>query len=380
MAWDALWTRKQRFMDMLADYGNRILYVEPMSNVVCKIRSPELVDHSGLKTQIRQIKKNLFVLTPPLMLPAAHRNRFIFNINQQIFLRILKAWQRKLSLFHPILWMYTPFVPCLVGQMGEKWFVYNCTDDFTAFKGMNKPHLVETQEALIKTADIVLVSAQGLLETHQLKNPNTFLIPNGVDFSHFAQAQEAALPLPSDVENITRPRLGFVGAIQYWIDLDLIKQIATAKPDWSIVMVGPVGAGIDLTPFKPLSNVHFLGSKSLKTVPQYLKAFDVCLNTFKQTQLTKTVNPLKIYEYLAAGKPIVSTEMPAISHLSSVVRFAKSYDEFLSHLEDSLKENDPALTQARMDIARQYDWRNLLEEACTKILECLNRKQNPLTS
>lgn len=169
-----------------------------------------------------------------------------------------------------------------------------------------------------------------------------------------------------------RSILGFVGAIAYWVDLNLIEFVARARPDWSIVMVGPIRAGVNVGRFRHLSNVRFVGKKDWTVLPHYLRAFDVCLSLFKVSEpITVTANPLKVYEYLAAGRPVVSTDMPEVRPLRDVIRIACSKEDFVEQIQAALQEDGAAARQARIEVARNYDWPALLGRMSEKIQQYL---------
>src|SRR5262249_10205634 len=154
-------------------------------------------------------------------------------------------------------------------------------------------------------------------------------IPNGADLAQFRDAAFGKLKAPDDVMQIPQPRLGFVGHIHYWIDLKLIRFLAEQRPNWSLVLVGPSSPMAQLNLVNWLKNVHIWGSKPQERIPAYMQAFDCCLNPYITGSLADHCSPLKLYEYLAAGKPVVSTEMPEARKFRDEVDVASSYEEFL---------------------------------------------------
>jgi glycosyltransferase involved in cell wall biosynthesis len=367
--WDTLWSRVQPLMSLLADTGNRVLFVEPIPSLPTAILFPEYrVLRAGFSTNVKKVKEGLYVLTPPWLSPFASRSGFVCKINQSILQRIINSWLRKLEFRDPILWTYSPYSVHLIGKLGEKAVVYDCTDERIANPLVSKKHIRSLEIRLMQQADLVFVTAHGLLERKRVFNPHTYLAPNGVDFLHFSRAWSTDLAVPEDVKDLPRPILGFVGAIAYWIDLDLIEFVARARPDWSIVMVGPLRAGMNINRFRHLSNIHFVGKRDWVVLPRYLRAFDVCLSPFKLSKpITETANPLKIYEYLAAGRPVVSTDMPEVRQLRDVIRIADSKEDFVEQIRAALQEDGAAARQARIEVARNYDWPVLLGQMSEKI-------------
>jgi glycosyltransferase involved in cell wall biosynthesis len=169
---------------------------------------------------------------------------------------------------------------------------------------------------------------------------------------------------------IKKPILGFLGTIQYWIDFDLIRFIAFKNPGWSIVMIGPIGRLAEIEKIKSLPNVYLLGRKPYQEVPNYVKAFDVCLNPYKIDEVSKSCSPLKLYEYLASGKPIVSVDMPEARKFKNLIEIGLDYEDFLEKIQkvlDCLPE-DKAKIEMRIREAEKHSWDSRFLEL-EKILE-----------
>lgn len=374
--WNYLWTRRQRFMNMLAEQ-NRILYVNIIRSVLAVFRTPELTIELLLKTRVERVKENLFILSTPLGLPLQGYSSLIRRINYFILYKLIKIWQRRLGFQDIIFWTYDPYSVEILRKFRPKLAIYDCIDEHSAYPYPgNKRYLKQREAELCREVDIVFVTARGLLRSKRPFNTNTFFVPNGVDFRHFSKAYYERLESPYDIRNVPKPILGYVGAIADWIDLDLIEYLAKSEPRWSIVMIGPVDNKRCVRRFKNINNLHFLGRKDFKLLPSYIQAFDVCLNPFKLNDLTKTVNPLKVYEYLASGKVIVSTDMPEIYPLKSVVQIASSRKDFLKKVQVALEGNETSAL-SRLEAVKRYSWEFLLKEICKKIekrMDSLNRK------
>ncbi|MBV9545300.1 MAG: glycosyltransferase, partial [Chloroflexi bacterium] len=175
-------------------------------------------------------------------------------------------------------------------------------------------------------------------------------VPNGVDAAHFAAPAEPA----DELRSLPRPVLGFVGGLAQWVDLDLLAQVARARPDATIVLVGPVST--DVSPLVGLPNVRVLGPRPYVDVPRFLAAMDVALIPFVNDAVTYHADPIKAYEYLAAGVPIVATDLPALRRLRPLVRLAETPSEFLSQIEAALAEGREPARAARQAEAAHHDW------------------------
>lgn len=367
IGWRFVWQRMQQLMSLFARHGNRVLFVEPFISPLTWFKYPEIGIHAGLRSRLILVEENLSVLTPPFMLPFSSCSRFIMKANHQFLNRIVNSWQKKLGFGDAILWVYNPYGGYY--QLKGKLVVYDCADDYASFLGVDQEQLREVEAHLVKAADVVFVTAQALLDDRIQLNPNTFLIPNGVDFKRFALVGLG--PIPDELKTLPRPILGFVGLIKNWVDLDLLELLARMRPDWSVVMVGPVAADVDTRRFHGLKNVHFLGQKDRDVLPHYVLGFDVCLNPLRNTPRTASINPSKVYQYLAAGKPVVSSDIPEVRALGDVVRLASSPEGFVEQIERALQEDDPNLVQARLEVARRHDWGVLVEAMSQKIQEVL---------
>ncbi len=373
---EPLWARTQQLVWRMPA-SNRIIYVETPLSFLSPFKDRSLWYKWSLWRQgLRQIKDNLYLYSPPLLFPFANRWRWVNRLNQRLLARALKKACAAINFHAPILLTYLPNTVDMLGQMGEKLLVYDCVDEHSAFQGFN-PQLVKAMEIeLLRRSDLVLVTAQPLYDDKcRYARGEIRILRNAADVDHFGTAQDQDLPIPEDVRDIPGPVLGFIGRIKEWIDLELIRQVALSRPQWSIIMVGPVEIDADITALEELPNVYFTGSRSKEELPGYLKKFDVCLNPFRAGQLSQAVNPLKFYEYLASGKPIVSTPMPEMEMLDAVVEIGTGRDGFIAAIERGL-DDSPAKIQARLNLARQHSWENRVEILCRLMAQHLDQVQN----
>ena len=235
-----------------------------------------------------------------------------------------------------------PFVP-------HQALIYHCADDYAHVRGFPST-LPELEADLCQQADLVITTSETLCQTRRRFNPNTHWIPNGADIEHFSEPVAPA----AELRSLPRPVIGFVGGLSEWVDIDLLASLALAKRDWSFVLIGPVGT--DVTPIQHLPNVRLLGARPYAALPSYLAAMDVALIPFKQDPVTYHADPIKAYEYLAAGVPVVATDLPALRRLEHVVRLADSPESFLTQIEAALREGRDARRQERQAEAARHSW------------------------
>jgi len=354
--WDDLWTRKQRFMFQLAQQDNRVLYIEQqmhLAGYVKRLRSEWRRIGRSLKG-IRKMGDNLYVYALPLVLPFFQMSTSIGDINHWLIVPVLKKQLSSLEFRDPILWLYTHYSDRLVGKFGEKIVVYELVDETLAFKGLVKSEVNQFLEnRLIRKSDVLIVTAQSLFDSRKKLIENIYLVPNGAEVEHFRKAMSEDTPVSEEIAEIKRPIVGFLGSISYWLDIPLIRHIALSHTEWSIVMIGPVRANV--SKIAPLPNVHLLGRKDYQELPRYLKAFDVCINPYILDGVAEGCSPLKLYEYLATGKPIVSVDMPEARKFDGLVRIARSTEEFVLHIESALQE-DKSLIRERIKESEKHSW------------------------
>lgn len=319
-----------------------------------------------------QVAHNIHVFNPLVIpLPAVAP---VVRLNTAILAAALRATCRRLGLRRPILWSFFPNIGGLVGKLGERLVVYQCVDDHAEFPGMDRASLRRQESQLLAVADLVFTSSELLRQERGKHNPRTVFIPHGVDFAHFSRAVEDHTSIPSDLDGVRRPIVGFVGAVADFVDLELVAESARLKPDWSFVMVGRRW-GTNPHALRGLPNVHLLGPRPYETLPAYCRGFDVGIIPFRINNLTLRANPLKLREYLAAGLPVVSTPLPEVAKYGALVRIAQGRDEFVRAIEHALKERGEPFVGMRLNAMRQESWERRVEQFSEHVEEALRRRE-----
>lgn len=370
--WDGLWTRKQRFMERFAKQGNRVLYVEAQASLA-SLGVVKADWRRGFRwfAGPRRIEDNLYVGTLPLVLPCFQMSRAINTVNNLFILRILRHWVDRLGFQRPILWTYNPYSESLVGKLGEDLAVYECVDELSAAKGLVRSKTVKELEGrLLNKVQLVIVTHENLYRSKESLAREIHLIPNGAEVEHFQKSSLPKTPVAQEMKEIPRPVVGFLGSVQYWIDMDLLRFLALSKPEWSFALVGPKGRLAQTKKIENLPNVYMLGRKSYEDLPSYLKAFDVCLNPYVLDETALNCSPLKLYEYLATGKPVVSVDMPEARKFDGLVAIGRDYSDILRLLSEAIKPEamDKDRIVARIDAVREHGWDNRFAQL-EKILE-----------
>jgi UDP-galactopyranose mutase len=245
-------------------------------------------------------------------------------------------------------WYYTPMALEFAGDLNPALTVYDCMDELSAFA--NAPAgMLKNEQMLLKNADLVFTGGPSLFEAKRSKHDRVHLFPSSVDVAHFSRALTINED-PADQKLVPRPRIGYAGVIDERMDLDLIEHVADRRPDWQIVLIGPV-VKIDPQRLPRRANIHYPGMKTYDELPAYLSGWDVALLPFAQNDATRFISPTKTPEYLAAGLPVVSTPVHDVVRMyeeSGLVRIGRSHDLFLQCVEKQLYTGRPPAWQAKV--------------------------------
>lgn len=334
--YDAPPTSKHHVAHLLAE-DNRVLWVNYHAS-----RAPQanVADASRILRKIRQVftglehpRPNLWVLTPLVVpLPASP---IVRRTNRMLLVRQVK---KALSMLPPAqihVWSFTPDIAYALGHFGEERVLYYCVDDFACFSGYDRNQVLKDEAQLCLRSHLVVTTSLALQEAKAKLNPNTMLVPHGVDFDHFSRAVNEALDEPPELAAIPRPRLGFFGLIRDWVNVDLVAKVAQRRPEWQFVFIGD--STIDLSPFADLANMRFVGQRPYAQLPAWCRHLDAGLIPFRINELTRAVNPIKLREYLAAGLPVISTPLPEVMRYQPMVSIADDPASFEAAIEKCLR-------------------------------------------
>lgn len=370
--WDSGLKTSQYHIAVRLARDNKVLYInsiglrKPTASVADAMRIISKVKRC--LQGVRKINTNLYVFTP-LVIPF-HHWKLIQRINRFILKAFLKHLRKKLKLDNPIVFTFLPNVTNIIKALGEKRIVYYCADQVAMFKGVNKETTDALEKELLRIASVVFITSRRLYDEKKRFNKNTHYMPHGVDAELFSQALLEETVIPIDIGTLQKPVIGFFGLISRdWIDFDLLRYIALARPGWSVALIGRSAQDIpDLSSYK---NIIFLGSKDYTALPAYAKAFDAAIIPFVISELTTNANPVKTKEYLAAGKPVVATKIPELEHYRPWVSIADNYEQFVSQIESALKNDCDILKRQRSEAVKDDSW----DERFNKISEIIRRSR-----
>jgi glycosyltransferase involved in cell wall biosynthesis len=335
LRWNFTFQRPNHLMSRFAK-ERRVFYVEE-----------PVFDGDETKMIARHVSLNLTVCTPHL--PDTDVGRSEKELSQLItryFSPIVKD---------PLLWFYTPMALPWAEGLQASVTIYDCMDELSLFLGAPKALLIREQ-ALMARADLVFTGGQSLYEAKRGKHPNVHAFPSSVDAEHFG-AQNANASEPDDQKQIGAPRIGFFGVIDERMDLNLLSKVAVARPQYNFVLVGPV-VKIDDASLPRADNVHYLGAKPYAELPKYLHGWDVAMMPFALNEATRFISPTKTLEYMAGGKPIVSTavrDVVAPYGERGLVRIADS-ETFATAIDDALQERATDRLHAFTEVLQGTSW------------------------
>jgi len=371
--WDDVWRRNQFVCAGLARRfpDRKILFVGLPINVTNDIRRGRL---PNVKPNDRTVPglPNIMLTRPLKLLPDTLG--WGRRLNEALFRASVRAAARRLGMQSPILWLNPHSAVHMAGQMGESQVIYDITDDWTTLT--QSPALtkltVAQDAALCRRADAVIVCSERLQAMKQGLTERLYLVPNGVDADHYRSVLDGTGPLPAPADRWARPVLGYTGTIHPdRVDVPLIEALAKRFPSGTIALVGPnMLTGEDQQRLAACGNVVLTGPVPYAEVPEIMRAFDVCITPHRVTPFTESLNPIKLWEYLAAGKPIVATPVAGFRDYPYFVRLASDPDGFALAVEAALTE-DPAAGEARRSEARRHSWNSRLDH----VVEVMDSKK-----
>ena len=355
--WHYRFQRPQQISARLALHGHRVFYL--------RTYFPE-----GTIPTVEPVRSDLQVFDVQLRLPLPKSivADQLDELSKQILWEQIKILCKDFHISKAICFVDLPFWGPLALELQKTYgwkIVYDALDHLGGFSNITS-HMLEPEVELIQKSDLVLTTSHLLYNEKTKLNTNCILVPNATEFDHFNYSPEQ---LPDDLAPLGKPIIGYYGAISDWFDTQLLASLASARPNWSFVLIGRV-ENTDTLPLQGMQNVFLLGEKPYALLPNYLQYFDICIIPFRKIQLTEATNPVKLFEYLSAGKPVVATDLHELRYYQEYVRLAASVDEWLEAIELALQDNSPALVEKRIRFARQNTWDErmyLIEDAIQRL-------------
>lgn len=384
--WNGNWFNRQHLLSRISR-KHPVLYVSEPFHIRQALQ--DLTKGEWGATGLHKVSETVHEYIPPRWLPFNHRSDLTNRVVVEGRVMQIRAALRRLRIRNPILYIWDPEFAGMIGRFDERLVVYHCYDEHVDFPGTTPAErrtIMAQEEYILSRADIVFAVSRSIYDRKRAFNKNAFIVPNAADYDLFATAQDPATRIPEDVIRIPGPIVGCVTRIvDQYFHVPLMREVFTRRPDWSLVVVGPIiepqgdnaranEQRTQLNALKQLPNVHLIGRREQKELPGYLKAFDVCAMAYPLIEnVMHSESPLKMYEYLAAGKPVVSTPLPLISHLGHVINFARDADEWIKEIETILRDDANEKVDERQKIAQLNTWDSRASFICTKLDEELSR-------
>jgi glycosyltransferase involved in cell wall biosynthesis len=370
--WEDLWQSRHQIMWRIAQ-DHKVLFVSPpfsFAQVVAdrkkKNLPPSGVIHRGAGLYTLVFPKWMFEL-----FGYPRLERIMAYLRAQYIRRMAK----KLQLRDTTLFVWHPYFSGFVGVLGAAVTCYYVDDEFASYPDQSESERIalrQREDELMRRVDQLFVNGPALMA---IKNRygNGINVPMSADFELFSMASKPGTKVPADLAAIPSPRIGYVGNVNDKVDFGLLSELATRRPDWSIVLVGPVNARSHSDEFERLRqfpNVFILGAKPRESLPQYNKGLDVCLMCYRMDGWAYYIYPLKLHEYLASGKPVVGSPLVSLQEFDGVIRIARNAEEWLEHIDAAVRDRDESLAAKRIQTA----YENRSEERVRVILQALQRK------
>lgn len=384
--WDEIWGSRQQIMLRLAAKGHRVLFVERQVGPEQLLRSPDLRRRkfkawSG-KKPLHPIADRLWRWQPPLLPPARYYSQQLNHWGQQRLARHLRPILSQMGFENILLWLYPPQSAALVGQFNEKLSVYHCIERFAGIqKGRKRKVMIAEEEQLLRQVDLVFTHAEGLRQLYQpFARRAILLVPSAADVTHF----QSSLEINPEIAQISQPRLGIVGTLDDRIDIEMLSILARQHPDWHLIFIGHIRSErLNLAPLLALKNVHHLGKRSFQELPEFLNGMNVNLVPYVINEMTRFISPLKVYEYLAVGKPVVSVDLPEVRRLSEWVTIVPTLhgeadqraQAFAAGIQKALDANTPGLESELRKAAWQHTWDKRVDKMWENIENLMQEKK-----
>ena len=363
LRWNFVWQRPQQFLSRFANEHPVLFIEEPVYD-----GEPDQDPH----LELAEAQPGVTVAVPHLR--KTDRWEESHKTIKELAERAVAALNGEGEFDEPIHWYYSPMmVEWSLGQLPARAIVYDCMDELSQFK-VAPEGLLGNERRLIESADVVFTGGYELFQRKSRQHDNAHFFGCGVEYDHFAKAQDKSGRIPDDVKDLKKPIIGWFGVIDERVDYDLLRKAAELRPDYSFVLVGPV-VKVDPASLPQAPNLHWLGGRDYKELPDYCRAFDVCMMCFAINEATEFINPTKALEYLATGKPVISTPVKdVVRQYSDLVEIARTPEEFVVALDRLVQHPDLERIQKGIDKARECSWESTVAQMRELIHQAVDRK------
>lgn len=365
LRWGFVWQRPQQFLSRFARKHPILFIEEPFFD-----RPPG----SAPDLQLHRVMPNVTVACPHVD-ASWNRNPKLPEMLLAWTKEAIERMNEEGQFDRPLLWYYSPMDSAWsLGQVPNRGVVYDCMDELSQFTGAPR-QLVDNEARLMRHADVVFTGGYNLGEKKKKQHDNVHVFGCGVEYAHFSKAQDESTVIPPDIDFMARPVIGWFGVVDERVDYAMVGEMARARPDWSFAMVGPVvKVDPNLLPHSP--NLYWLGGRDYQVLPNYVKAFDVCMMCFAINAATEFINPTKGLEYMATGRPVVATPVKdVVNQWSDIVLVARGADEFLDRIQKALEagEDVKQRVQKGLELSKRCSWEGTVARMQGLIKQAITR-------
>ena len=364
LRWGFVWQRPQQFVSRFARKHRMLFIEEPLFDL----------NEKDARLFMHQVMPNVVVACPHFPKTDLQNKTKVLEGVERFAHEAVKLVNEHGHFDSPALYYFNPMdAAWSLGKFNERAVIYDCMDELSQFKDAPK-ELIDVEKRLIEAADVVFTGGYQMYLKKAKQHANCHFFGCGVDASHFAQARSSDTAIPPDIDFMSRPILGWFGVIDERVDYTLLDQLAETHPEWSIAMIGPV-VKVDpsLLPNRP--NLFWLGSRDYRVLPNYCRAFDVCLMPFAINHATQYINPTKALEYMATARPVVATAIAdVIQNFGSAISVAHSHQEFILACEKALESPNKELIRKGLDLAEKNSWDSIVGKMLNIVYDAIARR------
>jgi glycosyltransferase involved in cell wall biosynthesis len=367
LGWDWVWQRPQQFHSRLSQ-RHKILFVEgPAARAGL----------SAAQVSLREVADYPNIVVLQMEMPAERWNdgAWVDKERRRLVESVLSG-PLGADFQDPVQWFYDPMaVTAFAGHLNESAIVYDCMDQLSQFRGA-PTELARRERELLAIANVVFAGGPKICKEKINYNANCYSFGCGVDVEHFGQAAHSSTIVPADIAHLPRPIYGYIGVVDERIDYDLVATLAEKNARGSVVMIGP-WTKVDASTFPRRDNLYWLGQREYGQLPAYAKGFDVCLMPFALNEATEFINPTKALEYMATGRPIVSTAIEdVVLQFNDVVNIARTHEDFVSRCERAATRPNPVAIRRGLERAKANSWESIVSQLEAHVANALNNRRS----
>ena len=363
---------QQTIMRLLSP-DNKILYVNALGSRNISLKFSQFSYYlQRIKRQFQhnQVISDNTMVYNPFIIPFVY-NTIATKINKLLLRAQFSQLLSKINFQNYILWVGTRTASHFLDLFDPALTVYNPVDRYYAFEFVNGDKIRDYEKMIASRSNAIICTSDAIRNDMSAFNKHVFTVTHGVDVNHFHSALNKEDKI-EDIDDLPKPIIGFFGGLSERVNFQLIRMVACRYPAASIVLIGQKLAS--MTELEGLENVHVLGFRDFNLLPHYMKRFSVCLIPYHVNELMEAVDPIKLREYLCQGKPVVSVDLPEVRKLGELVYIGRDDEEFVEMVGKALKENNPSLSEARVEAARQCEWPVKMAEISAIIADAFTRK------